>query len=96
MVTNDFVALTHIENIDIMFSDGERKEDNYLKSYSQKLVELREQKGLSQIKVAEELEISRSLLSMYENGERNPSDLNKKKLADYYGQTVGFIFFNEK
>lgn len=35
-----------------------------------------------------------STLSMIENGIRGTSDTNKKKLAEYYGRTVAYIFFN--
>ena len=44
---------------------------------------------------ASDLGISPSALSMYELGERAPRDNVKKKLADYYGTTVGALFFAE-
>ena len=43
--------------------------------------------------VARELEISYAALAFYENGQRQPSGSVKKKLADYYGVPVEFIFY---
>jgi putative transcriptional regulator len=47
----------------------------------------------TQDEVAEAVGISKSALSLYENGERVPRDEIKKKLADYYNRTVQHIFF---
>ena len=49
----------------------------------------------SQSEVAKAVFISDSALSSYENGDRVPRDDVKKRLAEYYGKTVGEIFFNE-
>ena len=46
-------------------------------------------------KVATDLGISISAISMYESGHRIPRDEIKIKLADYYGVTVESIFFIE-
>lgn len=46
-----------------------------------------------QEKVAKEVGISVSALSMYEQGNRIPRDEIKIKLANYYGRTVQEIFF---
>ena len=57
---------------------------------------LRELRGdRSQAEVARELLISDSALSAYENGERIPRDDVKRRIAKYYGKTVGEIFFDE-
>lgn len=45
--------------------------------------------------VASDVGISPSALTMYELGERSPKDNIKKALADYYGTTVGALFFAE-
>lgn len=55
------------------------------------LKELRGRKTLAE--VANDLGISISALSMYENGERVPRDEVKKKIADYYSRSVQFLFF---
>ena len=63
------------------------------KQLGQKLRELRGNR--KQGEVAKAVNISISTLSMYENGERVPRDEVKKRLADYFGITVGTLFFNE-
>lgn len=50
----------------------------------------------SQEEVAKAVYISDSALSSYENGDRVPRDDVKRRLAEYYGKTVGEIFFNEE
>lgn len=47
----------------------------------------------SQTRVAKNIGISPSALSMYERGERIPRDEIKIKLAEFYGKTVQYIFF---
>lgn len=59
---------------------------------SERLVSLRGDK--TQTEVAESLGISVSALSNYEQGIRVPRDSIKKKIADYYGKTVDYIFFD--
>jgi DNA-binding XRE family transcriptional regulator len=46
------------------------------------------------IGVAKALGISHSSLVKYERDERVPRDEVKKKIAEYYGKTVGDIFFS--
>lgn len=43
--------------------------------------------------VAEAIGVSESSYIKYERGERNPDDKVKVKIAEYYGRTVGHIFF---
>lgn len=58
---------------------------------------LREYRGTTpREEVANAVGISRSALSMYENGERVPRDELKKALAAYYKTTVGALFFDEE
>ena len=59
---------------------------------AQKLVGLRGKK--TQKEVAEAVKISKSALGMYEKGKRIPRDEIKMRIANYYGKSVGFIFFN--
>ena len=56
-----------------------------------RLVNLRGEK--SRAEVAEAVGVSISALQMYENGERIPRDEIKIRLAEYYNQTVGSIFY---
>ena len=55
---------------------------------------LRQLRGIrTRTGVARELGISCSALAFYENGQRQPKGPVKKKLADYYGVPVEFIFY---
>lgn len=47
------------------------------------------------VKVASDLKISPSALSMYENGERIPRDNIKIRIAAYYNKPIQDIFFAE-
>lgn len=56
---------------------------------------LRELRGeRSQIEVAMAIGVTKGAISMYECGDRVPSDDIKVKLADYYGVTVQEIFYS--
>ena len=46
-------------------------------------------------KVCCDLEISFSALQSYESGNRVPKDDLKVKIANYYGTTVSYLFFNQ-
>ncbi|MGA4718826.1 helix-turn-helix transcriptional regulator [Fictibacillus nanhaiensis] len=59
-----------------------------------KLQELRGEKPRRE--VAEDLGIGLSTLRMYENGERNPRDEIKFKIAQYYNVSVADIFFGQQ
>ena len=64
------------------------------KTIGEVLAELRGDK--TQREVAEDLGITTSAVSMYENGERVPRDEIKMRIAKYYGKTVGDIFFKQE
>lgn len=57
-----------------------------------KLKELRGDK--TQTEAAAEIGITKSALAMYERNERVPRDEVKVKIANYYGVSVTFLFFN--
>ena len=53
-------------------------------SFKDMLKYLRTKKGLSQDKLAEETGLSKSTISMYENGNREPNFETLELLADYF------------
>ena len=53
---------------------------------------LRKEKGLTQEQTAKILTITKEYLSMLENGERNPSDTLKEKMAKLYDCTIADIY----
>lgn len=56
---------------------------------------LREKKKLTQAELAEIVGVSTTSISMYELGERNPTDSVKIKLSKALGRSVGYIFFRD-
>ena len=65
-----------------------------IEASAKKLTQLRGDKP--QKEVADALGISVSALSMYENGERIPRDNIKIRIAKYYGEPIGDIFYITK
>ena len=63
-------------------------------SMGKKLVALRGEK--TQEKVAKDLNISISALSMYECGKRIPRDAVKIRIAEYYKKSISYIFFAQE
>lgn len=57
--------------------------------FSEKLKELRSEKGISQAKLAADIHISRSAVAKWENGLGLPSDESLKMLAEYFGVGIG-------
>lgn len=55
---------------------------------------LREKSGCTPEEVAESIGISVSSYLKYESGLRNPRDEVKVKIANYFGRSIGFIFFS--
>ena len=63
--------------------------------FSEKLKELRGEKGISQAKLAADIHISRSAVAKWENGLGLPNDESLKLLADYFGITIDELIPNK-
>ena len=63
--------------------------------FSEKLKELRSEKGISQAKLAADIHISRSAVAKWENGLGLPNDDSLSLLADYFGITVDELIPNK-
>lgn len=61
-----------------------------------RIKEYRSKLNITQKDLANQLGVAISTVSMYENGERAPSDTVKVKLAEIFGTSVGALFFDEK
>lgn len=61
----------------------------------EKLVSLRKAKGFTQMKVAEELDVSRQAVSRWESGSALPSTENLKVLSELYGVSVDYLLNKE-
>ena len=56
-----------------------------------RLREIRKSKGLSQLKLAMELNTNQNTISRYENGEREPGINELIKIADYFNISVDYL-----
>lgn len=63
---------------------------------SEKLLELRKKKGLSQLELAEELKVSRQAISRWEVGSAVPSIENLKCLGKLYGVSMDYLLNDEE
>lgn len=57
----------------------------------ERFVELREEKGLTQAKLAEELGMSVRAIAFWESGERKPPIDKLEWLADFYDVTTDYL-----
>lgn len=71
------------------------KEETVL-SFAEKLRELRKQKNLTQENLANEILVSRTLITKYESGAVYPTEENLKRLADYFAVTTDELMSNEE
>lgn len=60
-------------------------------SFKNRLKELRAKRGLSQRALADNLHISKSAVSMYENGTREPDHETTELIADYFNVDVDYL-----
>ena len=56
-----------------------------------RLKELRKNKGLSQLRLATELNTTQNTISRYETGEREPGISELIKIADYFNVSVDYL-----
>ena len=56
-----------------------------------RLKELRKKKGISQLRLATELNTTQNTISRYETGEREPGIDELVKIADYFNVSVDFL-----
>lgn len=61
-----------------------------------KLTSLRKERGQTRAYMAKRLDVPYSTLTAYESGTRTPSDRMKVRLAEYFGMTVGDLFFADE
>lgn len=56
-----------------------------------RLKELRKQKGISQLKLAMDLNMNQNSISRYENEEREADYITLIKLADYFNVSIDYL-----
>lgn len=62
-----------------------------MKNFSKRLTDLRQSKGLTQNELAELVNVSRSALSLYELGKREPDYETLVRLADFFDVSVDYL-----
>ena len=67
-----------------------------MSKFSEKLSQLRRQAGLTQAEMAKRLGISKSAVSMYERGNREPELDLLQEMADLFGVSVSSLLGREK
>lgn len=63
-----------------------------MSSFSDRLKHLRTDKGWSQQRLAEELDLSKSSINMYERGEREPSFETLESIADIFNVDMNYLY----
>ncbi len=56
-----------------------------------RLKEIRKSKGISQLKLAMDLNTSQNTISRYETGEREPGINELVKIADYFNVSIDYL-----
>ena len=56
-----------------------------------RLKEIRKSKGISQLKLALEMNTNQNTISRYETGEREPSISELIKIADYFDVSIDYL-----
>ena len=61
------------------------------KIFSERLKELREEMGIGQIQLAEKLQVSKGIISLWENGLREPKLSNLVAIAKFFDVTIDYL-----
>ncbi|MCQ4921515.1 helix-turn-helix domain-containing protein [Tissierella carlieri] len=62
-----------------------------MSNFSDRLKELRTEKGILQRELADYLKVSRVTITQYETGNRSPDDEIKKKIAEYFNVSLDYL-----
>ena len=59
--------------------------------FALRLKELRQERGIGQIELAKKLEVSKGIISLWENGQREPNMYSLIKLAKFFNVTIDYL-----
>ena len=59
--------------------------------FSERLKELRQEKGIGQVELSERLNMSKGIISLWENGLREPTMSSLIALAQYFDVTIDYL-----
>lgn len=63
-----------------------------MKKFSDILIELRKEAKMSQQELADKLQVSRSTIGMYENGDRVPTKEGMEAIADLFNVDMDYLY----
>ncbi len=63
--------------------------------FGERLKELRQENGIGQVELAKKINVSKGIISFWENGLREPTMSNLISLADFFGVTLGYLVGRE-
>ncbi|MDE6356442.1 MAG: helix-turn-helix domain-containing protein [Clostridia bacterium] len=63
--------------------------------FGERLKELRQEKGIGQVELAAKLNVSKGIISFWENGLREPTMSNLVAIADFFGVTLDYLVGRE-
>lgn len=64
-------------------------------NFAENLKSLRQERGIGQVELAQKINVSRGIISLWENNLREPGMYNLIALADYFGVTVDYLIGRE-
>ena len=59
--------------------------------FCERLRELRQEKGIGQVELAQATDVSKGIISLWENGLREPKMSNLIALAQYFGVSIDYL-----
>lgn len=62
-----------------------------MNQFAERLKELRTERNLGQVALAEKIGVSKGIISLWENGQREPTMQNLISLADYFACSVDYL-----
>ncbi len=63
--------------------------------FAENLKSLRQEKGIGQVELARQINVSRGIISLWENNLREPGMYNLIALADYFDVSVDYLIGRE-
>lgn len=60
-------------------------------NFAENLKSLRQEKGIGQVELAQKINVSKGIISLWENGLREPGMYSLIALADFFGVTVDYL-----
>lgn len=64
--------------------------------FGERLKELRQEMGVGQVEVACKIKVSKGIISLWENGLREPTMTNLIALADFFDVTIDYLVGRDK